>query len=143
MNLLLTCIIPTVALTYLQHTDPSLPHYDNSAWTFSRGAAATIDRDFGFIGRHIFHRIIETHVLHHHVSTIPFYYAEEASEAIKKVMGIHYKSDTRTNFLVALWRVARSCRFVEESVKDSGVVFYRNFEGIGNVRPRKISAEEL
>ncbi|KAI9764609.1 MAG: hypothetical protein M1840_008343 [Geoglossum simile] len=132
-----------VALTYLQHTDPSLPHYENSAWTFSRGAAATIDRDFGFIGRHIFHRIIETHVLHHHVSTIPFYYAEEASEAIKKVMGVHYKSDTKTGFLVALWKVARSCRFVEESVKDSGVVFYRNFEGVGKVRPRRLSAKEL
>ena len=54
-----------VAITYLQHTDPSLPHYQPESWNFARGAAATIDRDFGFVGRHIFHGIIETHVVHH------------------------------------------------------------------------------
>jgi omega-6 fatty acid desaturase / acyl-lipid omega-6 desaturase (Delta-12 desaturase) len=48
-----------VLITYLQHTDPALPHYRAEAWTFQRGAAATMDRDFGFIGKHIFHDIIE------------------------------------------------------------------------------------
>jgi omega-6 fatty acid desaturase / acyl-lipid omega-6 desaturase (Delta-12 desaturase) len=47
-----------VLITYLQHTDPALPHYRTGAWTFQRGAAATMDRDFGFIGQHIFHDII-------------------------------------------------------------------------------------
>jgi omega-6 fatty acid desaturase / acyl-lipid omega-6 desaturase (Delta-12 desaturase) len=51
-----------VLITYLQHTDPALPHYRAEAWNFQRGAAATMDRDFGFIGQHIFHDIIE--VLH-------------------------------------------------------------------------------
>ena len=48
-----------VLITYLQHTDPDLPHYRAEAWNFQRGAAATMDRDFGFIGQHIFHDIIE------------------------------------------------------------------------------------
>jgi len=122
-----------VCITYLQHTDPSLPHYMPEEWNFARGAAATIDRDFGFIGDHFFHKIIETHVAHHYSSRIPFYRAGEATEAIKKVMGQHYKRDP-TNMLVALWKTARSCQFVEG---DNGIKMYRNFNGIG-VSPQKI-----
>ena len=50
-----------VLITYLQHTDPALPHYRAGAWNFQRGAAATMDRDFGFVGKHIFHDIIEVY----------------------------------------------------------------------------------
>lgn len=134
----------TVAITYLQHTDPTLPHYQPEAWSFTRGAAATIDRDFGFIGRHILHGIIETHVLHHYISTIPFYHADEASEAIQKVMGPHYRTEAHTGwtgFLKALWTSSRACQWVEptEGVKGEaeGVLFYRNTNGIG-VPPIKI-----
>ncbi|KAK9363358.1 fatty acid desaturase-domain-containing protein [Lipomyces starkeyi] len=115
-----------VCITYLQHTDPTLPHYDASEWNFARGAAATVDRDFGFIGRHIFHEIIETHVAHHYSSRIPFYHAEEATQAIRKVMGKHYRQD-KTNIILALWKTARTCHFVE----GEGVKMYRNANGIG------------
>ncbi|CCU76281.1 putative Delta(12) fatty acid desaturase, partial [Blumeria hordei DH14] len=30
-----------VAITFLQHTDPSLPHYTGASWNYVRGAAAT------------------------------------------------------------------------------------------------------
>jgi len=50
-----------VLITYLQHTDPALPHYRGATWSFQRGAAATMDRDFGFIGQHIFHDILKVH----------------------------------------------------------------------------------
>ncbi|KAF2230561.1 delta(12) fatty acid desaturase [Viridothelium virens] len=127
-----------VAITFLQHTDPSLPHYTGHTWTFARGAAATIDRDMGFIGRHLFHGIIETHVLHHYVSTIPFYHADEASEAIKPIMGNHYRSDTAGGpwgFLKALWTSARWCHWVEPSDdaegEGKGVLFFRNRNGLG------------
>ncbi|EGS24093.1 uncharacterized protein CTHT_0000240 [Thermochaetoides thermophila DSM 1495] len=133
-----------VAITYLQHTDPSLPHYTEEEWNFVRGAAATIDREFGFIGRHLFHGIIETHVLHHYVSTIPFYNADEATEAIKKVMGRHYRSDTREGpigFIKAMWRAARWCQWVEPSEgaegPAKGILFFRNHNGLG-VPPAKI-----
>jgi len=135
-----------VAITYLQHTDPSLPHYDANTWTFARGAAATIDREFGFIGRHLLHGIIETHVLHHYISTIPFYHADEATEAIKPVMGQHYRSDVKGGsfgFLKALWTSAKWCQWVEHSEdakgEGKGVLFYRNRNGLG-IKPRKMAA---
>ncbi|OLL23081.1 Delta(12) fatty acid desaturase [Neolecta irregularis DAH-3] len=116
-----------VWITYLQHTDPSIPHYRGPQWNFVRGAASTIDRDFGFVGRHLFHRIIETHVAHHFVSRMPFYHAEEATVAIRKVMGDAYLKDT-TPIPLALWRTARTCQYVPD---DGDVVFYRNENGIG------------
>ncbi|SCU97001.1 LAMI_0F08526g1_1 [Lachancea mirantina] len=116
-----------VFVTFLQHTDPTMPHYDASEWTFAKGAAATIDRNFGFVGQHIFHDIIETHVLHHYCSRIPFYHAREATEAIKKVMGEHYRYDGE-NMWISLWKVARSCQFVEG---ENGVKMFRNVNNIG------------
>ncbi|CCX05374.1 fatty acid desaturase-domain-containing protein [Pyronema domesticum] len=130
-----------VAITFLQHTDPSLPHYNPETWNYCRGAAATIDREFGFIGRHLMHGIVETHVLHHFIPLIPFYHADEASEAIKKVMGRHYRSDTRggaIGFIKALWTSARWCQWVEPSDgaegEGKGVLFFRNRNGLG-VKP--------
>jgi len=109
-----------VAITYLQHTDPALPHYRGEEWNFQRGASATIDRDFGFIGREVFHGIIETHVCHHLISRIPFYHADEATVAIKKVLGPHYQYDG-TNFFVALWRSARMCQYLKPKEMSSSL----------------------
>lgn len=127
-----------VAITYLQHTDPTLPHYKPEAWSFTRGAAATIDRNFWPIGPYLFHGIIETHVLHHYVSTIPFYHADEATEAIKPVMGRHYRSNTdggMWGFLTSLWSSSRTCEWVEgiegSEGENKGVLFYRNRNGLG------------
>jgi omega-6 fatty acid desaturase (delta-12 desaturase) len=135
-----------VAITFLQHTDPSLPHYTPESWTYVRGAAATIDREFGFIGRQLLHGIVETHVLHHYVSTIPFYNADEATEAIKKVMGTHYRSDTKggsVGFLRAIWNSARMCQWVEPSEgaqgAGKGVLFFRNHNGFGT-KPMQMKA---
>lgn len=130
------------AITFLQHTDPSIPRYNPESWTYTRGAAATIDRDFGFIGKHVFHGIIETHVLHHTVSNIPFYNADEASEAIRPVMGRHYRSEVKggpVGFFQALWRNSRWCQWVEplDSTR-SGVLFFRNRNGLG-ARPMKMT----
>ncbi|KJY01256.1 delta(12) fatty acid desaturase like protein [Zymoseptoria brevis] len=151
-NLLVWYILPylwvnhwLVAITYLQHTDPSLPHYTGDAWNFARGAAATIDREFGFIGRNLLHGIVETHVLHHYVSTIPFYHADEATEAIKPIMGQHYRADVEggsIGFLKAMWKSARWCQWVEPlpgtTGEESKVLFFRNRNGLG-VPPAKLS----
>lgn len=118
-----------VFVTFLQHTDPTMPHYENEEWTFAKGAAATIDRNFGFVGQHIFHDIIETHVLHHYVSRIPFYNAREATELIKKVMGEHYRYNGE-NMWKSLWKVARSCQYVDG---DNGVLMFRNHNGVGKL----------
>ncbi|KAI0463434.1 hypothetical protein LJB42_003461 [Komagataella kurtzmanii] len=119
-----------VFVTFLQHTDSSMPHYDAQEWTFAKGAAATIDREFGILGI-IFHDIIETHVLHHYVSRIPFYHAREATECIKKVMGEHYRH-TDENMWVSLWKTWRSCQFVENH---DGVYMFRNCNNVG-VKPK-------
>jgi len=124
-----------------------MPHYNNKTWTFARGATATIDRDLGFIDTHLFHDIIGTHVCHHLVSTIPFYHAGEASQYIKKVMGIHYKADTKTGFWTAFWRNQRTCKFVEETegAEGSGVYMFRNLynrEGQTKVRDLTGGAKE-
>ena len=131
-----------VAITFLQHTDASMPHYDNKTWTFARGATATIDRDLGFIDTHLFHDIIGTHVCHHLVSTIPFYHAGEASIHIRKVMGKHYKADTKTPFWTAFWRNQRKCKFVEETVgqEGSGVYMFRNlYNREGETQPKDLT----
>lgn len=121
-----------VFITFLQHSDPKMPHYEAHQWNFARGAAATIDREFGFVGQYIFHDIIETHVLHHYVSRIPFYNAREASEAIKKVMGEHYQHSDE-NMWLSLWKSGRWCQYVDG---DNGVMMYRNVNGFG-VDPKK------
>ena len=54
-----------VAITYLHHTHPKVPKFEDEAWTFMKGAMATVDREFGWVGKHIFHGIIEFHVIHH------------------------------------------------------------------------------
>ncbi|KAI3392604.1 hypothetical protein diail_5478 [Diaporthe ilicicola] len=134
-----------VAITFLQHTDPSLPHYTGEEWTFVKGAAATIDREFGFVGRHLLHGIIETHVLHHYVSTIPFYNADEATEAIKPVMGRHYRADVvdgPIGFIKAMYKSARMCQWVEPCAEAEGpgkhVMFFRNRNGLGE-KPMKMA----
>jgi omega-6 fatty acid desaturase / acyl-lipid omega-6 desaturase (Delta-12 desaturase) len=137
-----------VAITFLQHTDPTLPHYTPTTWTYTRGAAATIDREFGFIGRTLLHGIVETHVLHHYVSTIPFYHADEATEAIKPVMGNHYRSDTKDGslgFLKSMYTSMRVCQWVEAiegaEGEDAGVLFFRNRNGLG-LPPAKMSSAQ-
>jgi len=133
-NLLVNWALPYVLvnhwlvfITFLQHSDPRMPHYTPEQWNFARGAAATMDREFGFVGKYIFHDIIETHVLHHYVSRIPFYNAREASEAIKKVMGSHYQHSDE-NMWVSLWKSGRWCQYVDG---DNGVMMYRNVNNKG------------
>ncbi|CAG8953926.1 hypothetical protein HYFRA_00010887 [Hymenoscyphus fraxineus] len=117
-----------LTITFLQHTDPSIPYYPSTTWTFLRGAASTVDRDFGWIGRHFLHGAIDCHVLHHHASRIPFYHAFEASEAIKKIMGSHYKADD-TNYMGAFWKNYNGCRYVEERDVGSEIYFFADGKG--------------
>ncbi|PVI04211.1 Delta(12) fatty acid desaturase [Periconia macrospinosa] len=102
-----------VAITYLHHTHPEAPHYEADEWTFVKGAASTVDREFGFIGRHIFHGIIEYHVVHHMFPRIPFYHAEEATGAIAPLLGERYIEQKSTSFLNDLWQSFTNLKYVE------------------------------
>lgn len=104
-----------VAITYLQHTHPSVPHYTAETWTYTKGALATVDRTIGFIGRHFFHEIIDYHVVHHLFSRIPFYKAEEATKAIQPLLGEKYHESKDESFLYSLMTTFRKCIYVSEN----------------------------
>lgn len=114
-----------VLITYLQHTHPSLPHYDSSEWDWLRGALATMDRDYGILNK-VFHHITDTHVAHHLFSTMPHYHAMEATKAIKPILGDYYQFDG-TPFYKAMWREAKECVYVQsDGDKSKGVFWYQN-----------------
>ena len=110
-----------VLITYMQHTDVYMPHYDEKEWTWLRGALCTVDRSFGSVLNYFFHHITDTHVAHHLFSSMPFYHAEEATEHVKKVLGKYYMKDD-TPIAVALWRSFRHCKFIEDG---SHIAFYK------------------
>ncbi|KAL2795025.1 fatty acid desaturase-domain-containing protein [Aspergillus keveii] len=113
-----------VAITYLHHTHKDIAHYTNESWTFTRGALSTVDRDFGFIGRHFFHHIIDHHVVHHLFSRIPFYRAEEATNAIIPVLGDQYHRDD-SGFMRSLVRTWGECTHVGDvSGKKDGILHW-------------------
>jgi omega-6 fatty acid desaturase (delta-12 desaturase) len=130
-----------VLITFLQHTDPLLPHYRAPEFTFPRGALATLDRNLlgdcgkimAWIGAHATNGISETHVLHHVSSKIPHYNAWEASDALRKRLaqsGLHLQGGA--GGWAEVYRVYKECKFVED---EGTVVFYKNAEGIARVRP--------
>ncbi|KAH9467253.1 hypothetical protein MJO28_000158 [Puccinia striiformis f. sp. tritici] len=111
-----------VLITFLQHTDPLLPHYREGAFNFQRGAMSTMDRNIhGFFT----HGLAETHIAHHLCSKIPHYNAWEATDALKAKLGHHYSS-TDENYWYSLWKCFRQCRFVED---EGDVVFYKDARG--------------
>ena len=78
-------------LTFLHHSDPTIPHYRAGAWSWVRGAAATVDRPLlGWAGRFFLHNVCllplpgpspcrtdalqvsHDHVAHHFFSYAPF-----------------------------------------------------------------------
>ena len=82
------------------------------------------------------------------MSTIPFYNADEATEAIRPVMGKHYRSDVKGGswgFLQSLWNSARMCQWVEPMEGATGegksVLFFRNRNGMG-LPPQKMQKVE-
>jgi omega-6 fatty acid desaturase (delta-12 desaturase) len=113
-----------VTITMLQHTHPSLPHYNDKEWNWLRGALATVDRDYGWFLNTVQHNIQDTHVAHHLFSQIPHYHAKEATKAIKEVLGEYYVKDERP-LLTAIWE-AQACRYVSPDVfGKSGILWQR------------------
>ncbi|KJR89033.1 omega-6 fatty acid desaturase (delta-12 desaturase) [Sporothrix schenckii 1099-18] len=100
-----------IAITYLHHNHPDVHHYDAESWTYVKGALATVDRDFGWVGRHLFHGIIDTHVVHHLFPRIPFYKQEEATAAIRPLLGNLLHRETRS-FVGQLWSTWKTCKYV-------------------------------
>ncbi|CAM9375988.1 unnamed protein product, partial [Phaeothamnion confervicola] len=115
-----------VLITFLQHTDVFLPHFRGKEWEWFRGALCTVDRSFGAFIDHTIHHISDTHVCHHLFSKMPFYHAQEATLAIRKVLGDFYLRDD-TPVPQALWRAYTCCGFIED---DGDIVFYKSRSGL-------------
>ena len=125
-----------ILITFLQHTDPIIPHYRQNEFTFQRGALATLDRNLlggmgsfmGWIGACATHGISETHVLHHVNSKIPHYHAWEAADALRKRLA---QAGIQLEGAPSGWsemrRVFRECKFVED---EGDIVFYKNAYGL-------------
>ena len=80
------------AITFMQHTHPDVPHFDDDQWTWLRGALSTIDRTMGPFADMKTHYIVPSHVVHHIFSDMPFYGAMEATPYVKAHLGKYYKS---------------------------------------------------
>ena len=104
-----------VAITYLHHTHPDVPKYEPEAWTFLKGATATIDRNLGFGGKHLMHNIADFHVIHHLFSRVPQYHAEEATRAIQPLLGDSYREDKQRNFWGCIYESFTKCQYVVAS----------------------------
>ncbi|KDN34241.1 hypothetical protein RSAG8_12668, partial [Rhizoctonia solani AG-8 WAC10335] len=128
-----------ILITFLQHTDPLLPHYRQSAFTFTRGALSTLDRNLlggegfiasvtGWLGATLTHGISETHVLHHVCSKIPHYHEWEASRHLKaRLARAGYSHEGRPGTWGEVYRVWKECKFIED---EGDVVFYKNARGL-------------
>ena len=115
-----------VLITYLQHTHPAMPYYDDSEWEWLRGTLLTVDRDMGAVLNCVFHNSSRIHVVHHLFPSLPHYNAMEATEAIKPVLGEYYRFDA-TPMYKAIWREMKACVYVEsEGEKRKGVYWYHN-----------------
>lgn len=111
-----------VIITFLQHTDHQLPHYDSSEWDWLRGALATIDRDYGILN-FFHHHIGDTHIVHHMFHTMPFYNTQKATDAVKPLLQEYYVMD-RTPIATALWNNYGTCSAVKPDSQQKGVYWF-------------------
>lgn len=127
------------SITFLQHTDEVIPHYDDSEWNWLRGALCTVDRPISHWMDKKLHYIHSHHVVHHLFSKLPSYHAPEATEAIKKICGSYYIK-SNTNYFIALWNNYRDCLFLESDNKLSKIYWWKDLININReLRTKKES----
>ncbi|KAI0372500.1 fatty acid conjugase [Pilatotrama ljubarskyi] len=115
-----------MAMTFLQHSCPTVPFYRSNAWSKTRGALSTVDRPFlGWVGIYIFLGVNHYHTAHHLFANIPFYNLPMAHAAIRPLLGDAHVYDSTPVFR-ALWRSFVNCLFVEE---EGDIVFYKDATG--------------
>ncbi len=110
----LVCNAWLVTYTWLHHTNHDIPHYDETEWSFVKGAFCSVDRPYGVVFDTLHHHIGSTHVAHHMWASIPHYRAMEATKAIAAAYPDLYRYDP-TSIPVALWRAGRDCETVQSS----------------------------
>jgi stearoyl-CoA desaturase (delta-9 desaturase) len=101
-----------VLYTWLQHTDPSMPHYGDDEHTFHKGALSTIDRPYPWLIDQLHHHIGTTHVAHHLNHHIPHYRAQKATEIVANVLGQDYAFINK-GIVESTYYVAKTCHYVK------------------------------
>ena len=98
-------------VTYLHHTDEDAKFYRGKTWNYLIGGLETVDRTYGFGIDKLMHDV-SIHVVHHLFYTqVPHYHLIEATEAIKPILGKHYKK-VNTFFLKSYWDTVIKCHFI-------------------------------
>ena len=69
-----------------------VPHFNSDEWTWLRGAVSTIDRSMGSFANAKTHHIVDSHVVHHVFSDMPYYGALQATPYVAEHLGIYYKN---------------------------------------------------
>jgi len=118
-----------VSITFLQHTDDRIAHFDASEWTWLRGALCTVDRSLGWLGNYKTHHIVDTHVTHHIFSYMPFYNAEEATRIIKPLLKEYYCEDKQGffHFWALFFKTSSRCNLVASGDQTPGIFhFFRD-----------------
>jgi omega-6 fatty acid desaturase (delta-12 desaturase) len=80
---------------WLHHTHEDVPHYDETTWSWIKGALSTMDRNYPAYINCLHYNIGSTHVVHHLFSYLPHYNAPEATLYVKKLLGDAYNYDER------------------------------------------------
>ena len=112
-----------VLYTWLQHTNPNVPHYGSDSFTFIKGALSTIDRPYPTIIDHLHHHIGTTHVAHHLKYNVPHYRAQKFTKDLKHILEKHYTYDP-TPIFNAIIKVAKNCHYVDDL---NGKQYYKKF----------------
>lgn len=119
-----------VAVTWLQHADPTVPHYAGDSWSWIKGSiAGTIDRPMYPFANFVSHNISTTHVMHHCFHTIPHYHAVEATKHVRaflEPLGLYNFDDT--DMAQAILKVGERCHFVDST--DDGVQYYQSLADV-------------
>ncbi len=110
-------------VTFLHHTETTVPWYRGKDWKYTIGALSTVDRSYGIFEP--IHHNIGTHVVHHLFPTIPHYKLKEAKKSLKIFLGDDYLESKESIWRV-FFRSARECIFVPDT---GGMVFYKKDKG--------------
>ncbi|KAJ7224123.1 hypothetical protein GGX14DRAFT_648583 [Mycena pura] len=106
-------------IVYLHHNDKRVPHYRLPAWTYTRGAMATIDRDFlGWQGRFFLHDFT--------IFSRGYHFVRLRDQSWAFVFDLADLNTCDDPVFKSLWENYRNCRFVED---DGNILFYKDKDG--------------
>lgn len=107
-------------VTFLHHTDSSIPWYRGNSWSFVKGAFSTIDRKYGIF--EWIHHNIGTHTVHHLFPKIPHYHLLESQNALLE-HSPEFVHRSKAPIIPSLWKSSKECKYVDDS---GTIVFYKS-----------------